>query len=69
MINSEESALQLRYLQTLAEISVEKNSTIVLTDIGGLLSRLDDWFTKGNGRKDAAIVEALPIARGVAGDL
>ncbi|MCL4465157.1 MAG: slipin family protein [Chloroflexi bacterium] len=68
VINSEESALQLRYLQTLAEISVEKNSTIVLTDIGGLLSRLDDWFTKGNGHKDGAVAGALPIVRGVGGD-
>ena len=29
MIAAQESALQLRYLQTLAEIAVEKNSTIV----------------------------------------
>ena len=29
MIGSQRSALQLRYLQTLTEIAVEKNSTIV----------------------------------------
>jgi len=66
VINSEESALQLRYLQTLAEISVEKNSTIVLTDIGGLLSRLDDWFAKSNGRKNRGVAESLQVAPGTA---
>jgi regulator of protease activity HflC (stomatin/prohibitin superfamily) len=43
IINQQESALQLRYLQTLAEIATEKNSTIVLTDVGGLLTRVGDW--------------------------
>jgi len=64
VINSQESALQLRYLQTLQEMATEKNSTILLTDIGGLLSRLDQWFTKGNGHKGSGVTEALPIARG-----
>jgi regulator of protease activity HflC (stomatin/prohibitin superfamily) len=64
VINSQESALQLRYLQTLQEMATEKNSTILLTDIGGLLSRLDQWFTKGNGHKDGGIAEALPVVLG-----
>ena len=49
VISSQESAIQLRYLQTLSEISAEKNSTIVLTDIGGLLSQLNNVFGKGGG--------------------
>jgi len=64
VISSQESALQLRYLQTLQEIATEKNSTVVLTDIGGLLSRLDQWFGKGNGRQDGGVVEPVPVARG-----
>jgi regulator of protease activity HflC (stomatin/prohibitin superfamily) len=43
VIAREPAALQLRYLQTLSEISVEKNSTIVLYDTANLhvaLSRL-----------------------------
>ena len=43
VINQQQSALQLRYLQTLAEIATERNSTIVLTDIGGLLTRIGGW--------------------------
>jgi regulator of protease activity HflC (stomatin/prohibitin superfamily) len=40
VITSQEGTLQLRYLQTLADIGVEKNTTIILTDIAGLLTRL-----------------------------
>jgi len=40
VIASQESALQLRYLQTLADIGVEKNTTIVLTDVAGMLTHL-----------------------------
>jgi len=42
VIASQENTLQLRYLQTLADIGVEKNTTILLTDIAGLLSHLPD---------------------------
>ena len=42
VIASQEYTLQLRYLQTLADIGVEKNTTILLTDIAGLLNRLPD---------------------------
>lgn len=42
VITAQENTLQLRYLQMLADIGVEKNTTILLTDIGGLLSRLPD---------------------------
>ncbi len=41
VIASQPAALQLRYLQTLTEIAVEKNSTIVLTDIAGFLTNLN----------------------------
>ena len=63
VIASQESALQLRYLQTLNEIAVEKNSTVILTDVGGLLSRLDQWFARGDGRLSSGASEALPVAR------
>jgi len=42
VITSQTGALQLRYLQTLADIGVDKNSTIVITDIGGLVTELRD---------------------------
>ncbi|MGH2457281.1 MAG: slipin family protein [Chloroflexota bacterium] len=42
VITAQENTLQLRYLQMLADIGVEKNTTILLTDIAGLLSRLPD---------------------------
>jgi regulator of protease activity HflC (stomatin/prohibitin superfamily) len=56
------SAIQLRYLQTLSEISVEKNSTIILTDIGGLLTRLQEVLDSNGHRRGSA--EALPLVRG-----
>ena len=62
VISSQESALQLRYLQTLAEISAEKNSTIVLTDIGGLLTQLNSWFGK-NGALPASTSLKEPTTR------
>jgi regulator of protease activity HflC (stomatin/prohibitin superfamily) len=37
---SQPATLQLRYLQTLTEIAAEKNSTIVLTDIAGFLTKV-----------------------------
>ncbi len=67
VIAAQESALQLRYLQTLAEIATEKNSTIVLTDIGGLLTEVGEWFGKQNGRKPDGATEALaapPVVEG-----
>jgi regulator of protease activity HflC (stomatin/prohibitin superfamily) len=42
VIASQEYTLQLRYLQTLSDIGVEKNTTIILTDVAGLLARLPD---------------------------
>jgi len=67
VIAAQESALQLRYLQTLAEIATEKNSTIVLTDVGGLLTEVGQWFGRHDGRKPGAASEALaapPVAEG-----
>jgi regulator of protease activity HflC (stomatin/prohibitin superfamily) len=40
VIGSQEYTLQLRYLQTLSDIGAEKNTTIILTDIAGLLTHL-----------------------------
>jgi regulator of protease activity HflC (stomatin/prohibitin superfamily) len=62
VIASQESALQLRYLQTLQEIATEKNSTIVLTDIGGLLTRFEEILGR-NGHKSGTAI-SVPIARG-----
>ena len=65
VIATQESALQLRYLQTLAEIATEKNSTIVLTDVGGLLTEVGQWFRRHDGRVPGAAAEALsapPVA-------
>ena len=45
VIASQDSALQLRYLQTLSDIGVESNSTIIVTDIAGMLSRVQGAFT------------------------
>ncbi|HEX5416423.1 MAG TPA: slipin family protein [Chloroflexota bacterium] len=42
VITAQAGALQLRYLQTLADIGEDKNSTIVITDIGGLVTELRD---------------------------
>ena len=42
VIASQEYTLQLRYLQTLSDIGAEKNTTIILTDVAGLLARLPD---------------------------
>lgn len=63
VISSQESAIQLRYLQTLSEIAVEKNSTIVLTDIGGLLTRLDQVLGRGDGRSSGGVASAVPMTR------
>lgn len=42
VITAQENTLQLRYLQMLADIGAEKNTTILLTDIAGLLSHPPD---------------------------
>src|SRR5712692_3162465 len=62
VIASQENTLQLRYLQTLADIGVEKNTTIILTDIAGLLMKLPSSLeslisprvTVENGTEDRA---------------
>ena len=59
-ITAQPGAMQLRYLQTLADISVEKNSTIVLTDVSGLLSRVSEWFDGQRAGKADDAPAALP---------
>jgi regulator of protease activity HflC (stomatin/prohibitin superfamily) len=63
VIATQESALRLRYLQTLAEIATEKNSTIVLTDVAGLLTEIGQWFKPSDGKAATGATGALPIAR------
>ena len=60
VISAQESTLQLRYLQTLAEIATEKNSTIVLTDVGGLLTRAGEWFNSPRAIPSVSAPSALP---------
>jgi regulator of protease activity HflC (stomatin/prohibitin superfamily) len=62
VIASQPAALQLRYLQTLTEIAVEKNSTIVLTDIAGFLTNLN-----GNHPLEAIRAPAMQPAPRVPG--
>jgi regulator of protease activity HflC (stomatin/prohibitin superfamily) len=61
VIASQESALQLRYLQTLSDIGVEKNTTIVLTDIAGMLTQFQDALaarsTPSNGAAKLPVPE------------
>ena len=40
------AAIQLRYLQTLVEIGVEKNTTVVFPIPVDMLTSLDKWLTK-----------------------
>jgi len=40
------AAIQLRYLQTLVEIGVEKNTTVVFPVPVDMLTSLDKWLTK-----------------------
>ncbi len=48
VLASEPASLQLRYLQTLTEISVEKNSTIIFPVPIDLMKGLIDMFGKGS---------------------
>ncbi len=59
VIAREPAALQLRYLQTLAEISVEKNSTIVLYDTANLHLALGRLL----GQADLNAANLLDLAR------
>jgi len=57
VIASQENTLQLRYLQTLADIGVESNTTIILTDIAGMLTRFQGILNPavpGDGNVPAA---------------
>src|SRR5436309_15613269 len=53
VIGSQPSTLQLRYLQTLTEIAVEKNSTIIFPLPMDLLAGLMDLPRPANGRANA----------------
>jgi len=59
VIAREPAALQLRYLQTLAEISIEKNSTIVLYDTANLHLALGRLL----GQADLNAANLLDLAR------
>lgn len=58
VISNQESALQLRYLQTLSDIGVEKNTTIVLTDIAGMLVQFQNALQGGGSGNGVA---KLPV--------
>src|SRR5438105_7898236 len=66
VIASQENTLQLRYLQTLADIGVESNTTIILTDIAGMLTRFQGILNPavpGDGNVPAAPVVGNVPAR------
>jgi regulator of protease activity HflC (stomatin/prohibitin superfamily) len=54
LISVEPAALQLRYLQTLTEIAVEKNSTIVFPLPIDLVEPLTELMRRGAGGQAAA---------------
>jgi regulator of protease activity HflC (stomatin/prohibitin superfamily) len=64
VIASQPATLQLRYLQTLTEIAAEKNSTIVLTDIAGFLTRVGGTGQHPLDRLRAPVNEEALISRG-----
>lgn len=45
------NAMQLRFLQTLVEVSAEKNSTMIFPVPIDLLSSLKDYFDRGNSKE------------------
>jgi regulator of protease activity HflC (stomatin/prohibitin superfamily) len=59
LLAHEPAALQLRYLQTLAEISVEKNSTIILYDTANLHLA----FSKLMGQVDLNAAQVMDVSR------
>jgi len=61
-LNRSPAALQLRYMQTLTEIAVEKNSTIIFPLPLDLLEGLIPGLFKGNGRTPAAEIPPAPPA-------
>jgi len=60
VIGSEPATLQLRYLQTLTEIAVEKNSTIIFPLPMDLLAGLMDLPRASNGRATAEPTMPVP---------
>ena len=64
VIGSEPATLQLRYLQTLTEIAVEKNSTIIFPLPLDLLAGLMDLPRASNGRAEVEPTRPGPGARG-----
>ena len=65
VIGSEPATLQLRYLQTLTEIAVEKNSTIIFPLPLDLLAGLMDLPRASNGRASAEPAMPVPGRSGV----
>jgi regulator of protease activity HflC (stomatin/prohibitin superfamily) len=61
-LNRSPAALQLRYMQTLTEIAVEKNSTIIFPLPLDLLEGMIPGLFKGNGRTPAAEIPPAPPA-------
>jgi regulator of protease activity HflC (stomatin/prohibitin superfamily) len=62
VIATEPAALQLRYLQTLTEIAVEKNSTIIFPLPLDLIEPLMDILHNQAGRADGRAARPTPIA-------
>jgi hypothetical protein len=52
VISKEPAALQLRYLQTLTEIAVEKNSTIIFPVPIEFIKAFAQFYSGQEGKKD-----------------
>ncbi|HEU0028402.1 MAG TPA: slipin family protein, partial [Ktedonobacterales bacterium] len=61
LISTEPAALQLRYLQTLTEIAVEKNSTIVFPLPIDLVEPLSALMRRAAGMPEPASAPADPV--------
>ncbi|HEY7850203.1 MAG TPA: slipin family protein, partial [Ktedonobacterales bacterium] len=62
VISTEPAALQLRYLQTLTEIAVEKNSTIIFPLPIDLVEPLSEMMRKAAGMNTSASARPAPAA-------
>ncbi len=60
-LNRTPTALQLRYMQTLTEIAVEKNSTIIFPLPIDIITAMLPQLAHGNGKVPAGEVPPIPI--------
>jgi regulator of protease activity HflC (stomatin/prohibitin superfamily) len=61
VISTEPAALQLRYLQTVTEIAVEKNSTIIFPLPIDLIAPFSQLMRRTSGAEETPVVPATPL--------